>query len=270
MELKDMEVLHKIPPIFGRIAKYVLHPEMEVVRSELLDNWYENVVPEYCHRALSHKDDKLPAISGIAKAFQNRLGYTYVAGLWLEDIAYGLCWATEYEAVYPAEYRAPTWAWTSVDGNVHWPGRSSTEIKHYVHIEDYYIQLARSNPFGRISGGWLKLSGFIGHGIVRDEKLLCSKSDVELGYPYLDADRDTNALKGMEIRYLILSTANGRKFNRLRALILRERERGEAEGEGEGEGEFDRIGSVVSADMDVHLNAGWFEKFCVRTTLKLF
>jgi hypothetical protein len=91
MALKDMEVLHKIPPIFGPIAKYVLHPETEVKESELLDNWYENVVSEYCHRTLSHKDDKLPAISGIAKVFQNRLGYTYIAGLWLEDIAYGLC-----------------------------------------------------------------------------------------------------------------------------------------------------------------------------------
>jgi hypothetical protein len=98
-------------------------------------------------------------------------------------------------------------------------------MKHYIQIEDYHIQLTGSDPFGRICGGWLKLSGFIGHGIVKDRKLLCCKSDVELGYPYLDADRTMNVLEGMEIRYLILSTANGDKFNRLRALILRERER---------------------------------------------
>lgn len=78
---------------------------------------------------------------------------------------------------------------------------------------------------------------------------------MELGYPYLDADRAMDVFEGMEIRYLILSTTNRNNFNRLRALIVREREREEAEG---GRG-FDRIGIVVSADMDVHLNAGWFE-----------
>ena len=46
---------------------------------------------------LTYDEDALPAISGLARAFQNKLQDQYVAGLWYKDIVRGLLWSTNGE-----------------------------------------------------------------------------------------------------------------------------------------------------------------------------
>ena len=85
----------------------------------------------YSARQLTYHRDVLPALSGIAAAFQDSHLNTstsreYSAGLWLQDIFHGLLWMTHdsSKARRVTEYLAPTWSWAAVIGHVQWPSRT--------------------------------------------------------------------------------------------------------------------------------------------------
>lgn len=54
-----------------------------------LSVWHQ-LVWAYGNRRLTNATDKLPAMSGIAKLFERRLGAQYVAGLWSNALIEGL------------------------------------------------------------------------------------------------------------------------------------------------------------------------------------
>ncbi|KAK3374217.1 hypothetical protein B0T24DRAFT_625950 [Lasiosphaeria ovina] len=88
--------------------------------------WYE-LVGIYSRGGLTKTTDKLIALSGIAREMLPHLGGVesdYVAGLWRQDILYGLLWKTpettgrKNQAVRPGPgepYQAPSWSWASVN-----------------------------------------------------------------------------------------------------------------------------------------------------------
>ncbi|USP77894.1 HET-domain-containing protein [Curvularia clavata] len=53
---------------------------------------WSRIVEPYSDRSLTFPDDRLPAISGLAKKFQQTTDFTYIAGLWKENICYDLMW----------------------------------------------------------------------------------------------------------------------------------------------------------------------------------
>ncbi|SCN79953.1 related to tol protein [Fusarium fujikuroi] len=65
--------------------------EHSTYKDALLKSWYR-LVQLYGQRHLSVPSDKLPAISGLASIFAERLGDQYLAGLWRSDLMVGLCW----------------------------------------------------------------------------------------------------------------------------------------------------------------------------------
>lgn len=75
----------------------------------------------YSTRRLTYVSDKLPAISGLARKFRMR-SRTYLAGLWLEDLPWLMCWRAYSERVEQrtAVYCAPTWSWASLTSPVIW------------------------------------------------------------------------------------------------------------------------------------------------------
>lgn len=96
------------------------------------DHWY-TIVEQYSGLALSiPKQDRLAAVAGIAEEFQQILGkgstahrrILYLAGLWLEDIHYGLLWEACEEGGSPklSGYETPTWSWATYLSVVRWPG----------------------------------------------------------------------------------------------------------------------------------------------------
>jgi hypothetical protein len=97
--------------------------------THLLQLWAA-FIENYTKRQLTVESDKLPAISGIAKAFQSSgMGDTYRAGLWEADLLAGLTWysrsgiprgAWAPTHVRPQRYRAPSWSWASLDGELGW------------------------------------------------------------------------------------------------------------------------------------------------------
>ena len=68
-------------------------------------------VHEYSGRNLSKLEDKLPALSGLASDFQKITGFTYLAGIWRENLHQGLTWAIEKPQHEPSNkplYTAPS------------------------------------------------------------------------------------------------------------------------------------------------------------------
>lgn len=90
------------------------------------DSWLR-AVEEFSRLRLSHENDRLSALLGIAKVFHSRLMSTYLRGLWVKDLARGLLWdVTRHENIHnsaspislPTKRQnrevAPTWSWASM------------------------------------------------------------------------------------------------------------------------------------------------------------
>lgn len=78
---------------------------------------WNGILALYVRCALTKSDDKLVALSGLAKDFASVLNDEYVAGLWRRNLINGLLWQVDAvgeaprPSVRPSGYRAPTWSW---------------------------------------------------------------------------------------------------------------------------------------------------------------
>jgi hypothetical protein len=91
---------------------------------------WHRVVEEYTRRKLTVPSDKLIAISGIARRFEEKVigsrpeaeSPSYLAGLWKRNLMVDLLWTVNDDAAdetrHVAKYRAPSWSWASMDGHV--------------------------------------------------------------------------------------------------------------------------------------------------------
>lgn len=50
------------------------------------------IITKYSERAITYMKDRLPALAGLATHFHERTGYTYLAGLWREELPLSLLW----------------------------------------------------------------------------------------------------------------------------------------------------------------------------------
>lgn len=69
----------------------VLATELRPEEFEPTYRWY-NIIADYTQRSLTYHDDRLPAISGIAREISHLNFMTYKAGIWLENFSRGLAW----------------------------------------------------------------------------------------------------------------------------------------------------------------------------------
>lgn len=131
--------------------------------------WYY-LARQYSHRRLSYATDKLPALSGLAAEFRNFTGDSYLAGLWRGDLVGGLLWAasTTDRLRRTKEYRAPSWSWASVEGEIYYEGILAWDIEDLrvprrfeIEVLDAQTNLAGSNRFGAVLGGYIKVRGFL-------------------------------------------------------------------------------------------------------------
>ncbi|KAL1874779.1 hypothetical protein VTK73DRAFT_198 [Phialemonium thermophilum] len=120
-----------------------------------------NFVEMYSSCDLSHEEDKLVAVSGIARVLQRRTGGTsYCAGLWVDFLCQGLMWLPRMEPLTrPSHWRrpggrAPTWSWAAVNGPVQYP-------------DDVKLGKSRFDPVAEVAAagsphrtdGWLNEAG---------------------------------------------------------------------------------------------------------------
>ncbi|KAK5653484.1 hypothetical protein OQA88_8970 [Cercophora sp. LCS_1] len=103
------------------------------LRPEFLDPW-PRILREYSHRHLTVGQDKLRAIEGVAQALRLRLSrkdYSY--GVWLDNLAMQLLWLGAGPLTPTSTFRAPSWSWASVDGQLSFPSfvRASTRPRFH-------------------------------------------------------------------------------------------------------------------------------------------
>lgn len=130
--------------------------------------WYD-LVSSYTGRSLTKDSDKLPAIAGLAATIHEISGDSYLAGHWRVELERSLFWRTEQDVVSPEParcrgYRAPSWAWPSIDGMVWWtwpdlsPGVGDGAPLDIVDV-DVELVAGVDNPFGPVRGGKLTVKG---------------------------------------------------------------------------------------------------------------
>jgi hypothetical protein len=134
-----------------------------------MTHWYA-LVRDYSDRAITYPLDKLPALSGLAKKFQELTGDVYLAGIWKEDLVRGLCWQTQslsYDSSRETdeeEYRSPSWSWASSNYPLHWPyeilNADLTKINEIIRIQDALVHPSGRDITGKVSNGYLKVIGF--------------------------------------------------------------------------------------------------------------
>ncbi|KUI53007.1 hypothetical protein VP1G_10541 [Cytospora mali] len=122
-----------------------------------------NIVTQYSHREMSVPSDKLIALSAVAQTYsQNseKLG-TYLAGMWKNDMPTCLLWSVSRGTSRRAldEYRAPSWSWASVDGEIstHYCEAVSEDDLSAKVIQAETTVAVESIPFGAVTGGVLVL-----------------------------------------------------------------------------------------------------------------
>ena len=160
----------------GVLSWRLLDRTSEEGAKAVMRKWYA-LVEGYSRRQLTVKRDKLPAISGMAaEVARMNGGAAYAAGLWKDDVFRGLSWfpdpvlrrvAKRREWPPPrADDGIPSWSWAAFDGPIthcgeEWfhgyVGRKPVRPAALLHME---TTPASRDPFGRVSGGVIGLSGW--------------------------------------------------------------------------------------------------------------
>jgi hypothetical protein len=139
----------------------------ELAMSSLYATW-NRLVHDYSSRSVTHLNDRLPAISGLAQLFYSMLGDHYVAGFWKTDTLTGLAWSgsqtshglqNHLQSIREREYIAPSWSWASCIGG----GIMNTCVGWQTVFEctllDIEVETDSQNPYGRVHGGYLRIRG---------------------------------------------------------------------------------------------------------------
>jgi hypothetical protein len=127
---------------------------------------WDKIVWQYSGAKLTFEEDKLVAISGIARIFQERLNDEYIAGLWWSDLVFQLGWRTVGREVaaghyyisppQASQYIAPSWSWASFNGRAMNSYRiddaSTQELSILAEPLHYYYKPASLDKLGQVAG----------------------------------------------------------------------------------------------------------------------
>ena len=81
---------------------------------ELFSAWY-HLVEYYMALSITFPSDRLPALRGITKSLEQKLGWTFLGGIWVEDCVPGLLWTRNWLRACRRNDSAPSWSWASLE-----------------------------------------------------------------------------------------------------------------------------------------------------------
>ncbi|KAI3327243.1 heterokaryon incompatibility protein-domain-containing protein [Xylariaceae sp. AK1471] len=130
---------------------------------------WQNVVSEFTSRKLTYDSDKLPAIAGLAR-LSKKNNEDYIAGLWKSELPESLLWRVDStQSKRYDQYVAPSWSWASVTSGVRFPHKYSRYMHNKCKILEACHTLASSNPYGAVSGGFIKIKGTVANLFVKEQ-----------------------------------------------------------------------------------------------------
>jgi hypothetical protein len=141
-------------------------------RKFLYSNWHE-LINIYMNCGLTNEEDKLIAISAVAKLFGIALKDVYLAGIWQNDLHVGLLWRLKKatgESKKLSCYRAPSWSWAAFEQPIHdyWfltekeDGPVNTEFdSHCIQFKSACVDTVTDDRWGQINNATLVVEGKI-------------------------------------------------------------------------------------------------------------
>ncbi|UPX18738.1 uncharacterized protein EKO05_0009030 [Ascochyta rabiei] len=197
------EIHHKSSA--GHQSRY--HSIIEGIRQKTIDthsdantitysplNLWAAIVRTYSKTAISHPQDKLVALSGLARIIAEETKCGYVAGLWRTDFESQLLWFVEpafnqsdrifsNPATIPDNYYAPSFSWAAIDVTGH--GITYTTIANrslFIRVEDIAVETLTNNEFGLVSEARIMMWGKL------REARLVSRPSNRFGWYLMDRD----------------------------------------------------------------------------------
>jgi heterokaryon incompatibility protein (HET) len=117
------------------------------------------LVQVYSNRQLGDPMDKLPALSSIASFFARKLDASYLAGLWSSHLFLMLYWTTRYGTKRACVWRAPSWSFFSIDGDIDFATDRLTQVDSETASKSFGCKIiacqavpsSEQAPFGKLS-----------------------------------------------------------------------------------------------------------------------
>jgi hypothetical protein len=166
------------------------------------------LVENYSHRALSRSEDKLRALSGLAKLFSERYSDDYLTGSWKGCLQLDLLWVAKpppsrgEEQVFDSALAwskasgVPTWSWIAADGPVEYPHMRASILSSEIKIQYEILQVPEINYYDDeifatlpVSHGPLQLRGIVERASCLGE-LQDIRTDPNLPPPWYRSSKD--------------------------------------------------------------------------------
>ncbi|KAK4959312.1 hypothetical protein LTR10_004114 [Elasticomyces elasticus] len=125
----------------------------------------------YSRCYLTNSEDRLPALSGLAKKMRGLTGDTYVAGMWLHRIEEQLLWvapqpmhgtwsAKAINKEQPGIWQAPSWSWASINASTRGADLMWSKLpKLLITVARVHIAGVTGDTTGRLRTASLHLHG---------------------------------------------------------------------------------------------------------------
>lgn len=112
--------LSGLPPFDEIVFSFALN--VTAIPTTLRGDPWKELLGSYSARTLSDPAGRLVAISGIGREFARLQQTSFVAGLFEATLSHNLCWSRAGSPARPRppKYRAPTWSWAAIDGQIDW------------------------------------------------------------------------------------------------------------------------------------------------------
>lgn len=127
---------------------------------DIISQW-NNLIDRYSTRDLTMFEDKLPAVSGLAKRLNTKLNQEYLAGIWRQNVLGDILWTPKgsRKAWKPFRFRSPSWSWASIDGTNE-PMRRYRSCEKFAVLNNWRVtpKAPGNDQFGQVSDGYLKIS----------------------------------------------------------------------------------------------------------------
>ncbi|KAI1775467.1 heterokaryon incompatibility protein-domain-containing protein [Hypoxylon cercidicola] len=136
-------------------------------REDYFKDWRE-IQQHYSNTAITMPGDKLIALAGITEFIGYFRNSKYLAGLWEHTLLEDLMWFRQGGTGRPADYRAPTWSWASVDSSGSWMTSPISEcttclksVPKVVGVSTTPVVSGKKGEYGEIRNAQLTLNGYL-------------------------------------------------------------------------------------------------------------
>lgn len=145
----------------GQIPVTKHHRENSNPDKQCLTIW-KQIVASYSGMLLSHNSDKLVALGGLADTLLPWMNdKRYPEGHWYSGLPESLLWST-FSRNHSSIYRAPSWSWASIDGQVEQYWDIPTEKCPKILVD---VVHGATTPLlkatGPVSAGYLRVPGYL-------------------------------------------------------------------------------------------------------------